>query len=159
MRIRSLSVADAPACDAIIESLPDWFGMQEGIDECARAVRSQAGLVCERNGRVIGFLTVIRPTPTTGNITWLAVHASERGTGAGTALVSRLIDDLAADGVHLLVVETLSDREDPGAEYAATRAFYLARGFTPAAELELHGPENPIQLMSMRLGTDEGPTR
>jgi rhodanese-related sulfurtransferase/GNAT superfamily N-acetyltransferase len=151
MDVRLLRPADAPACDAIIASLPEWFGMQEGIDECADAVRTQPGLVCERDGRVIGFLTVVRRSPVTAQISWLAVHADERGKGAGTALLDRLTDDLATDHVRLLLVETLSDREDPGPEYAATRAFYLARGFTPAAELDLY-PDNPIQLMSKALG-------
>lgn len=61
-----------------------------------------------------------------------------------------LVGRLAADGLSLLVVQTLSDREDPGPEHAATRAFYLPRGFLPAAELDLY-PDNPIQLMSRRL--------
>jgi ribosomal protein S18 acetylase RimI-like enzyme len=150
MPVRPLALADAQACDAIIASLPEWFGMQEGIEECARAVRTQPGLVFERNGRVIGFLTVARPSASTAQISWLAVHAEERGRGAGTALVERLTADLSSEGVRLLVVETLSDREDTGPEYAATRAFYLARGFSPAAELDLY-PDNPIQLMSLRL--------
>ena len=150
--VRSLEPADAPACDAIIASLPDWFGLDEGIRECAAAVRSEPGLVFERDGAVVGFLTVVRPTPVAAEISWLAVHADDRGHGAGTALVTTLIDDLAAEGtVRLLLVKTLSDREDPGPEYAATRAFYLARGFRPAAELDLFGPENPIQLMALRL--------
>lgn len=40
---------------------------------------------------------------------------------------------------------------DPGPEYAATRAFYLARGFRPMAELDIWGPENPCQLLGRRL--------
>ncbi len=147
-RIRPLDPADAPVCDVIIASLPDWFGLQEGIDECADAVRTQPGLVCERDGRVVGFLTVVRPSAVTAEISWLAVHANDRGDGVGTKLVERLVADLSGSGARLLLVKTLSDREDPGPEYAATRAFYLARGFTPAAELDLFGPENPIQLLS-----------
>ena len=151
-RVRPLEVADAPECDAIIASLPDWFGLDEGIRECAAAVRSEPGLVYERDGTVVGFLTVVRPSPVTAEISWLAVHANDRGRGAGTALVTRLVDDLTAEpGVRMLLVKTLSDRTDPGPEYAATRAFYLARGFRPAAELDLFGPENPIQLMALRL--------
>jgi N-acetylglutamate synthase-like GNAT family acetyltransferase len=146
--IRPLDPADAPTCDAIIASLPDWFGLQEGIDECAEAVRTQPGLVCERAGRVVGFLTVVRPSEVTAEISWLAVHADDRGSGAGTKLVEGLAADLGGTAVRLLLVKTLSDREDPGPEYAATRAFYLARGFQPAAELDLFGPENPIQLLS-----------
>jgi ribosomal protein S18 acetylase RimI-like enzyme len=153
MRVRPLALDDAPACDAIVASLPEWFGMQEGIDDCARAVRSEPGLVCERGGEVIGFLTIGRPTPAVAKITSLAVHADERHRGAGTALIERLVEDLD-DDVRLVAVETLSDRTDPGAEYAATRAFYLARGFRPAAELDLYpeDPENPIQLMTRRVG-------
>jgi ribosomal protein S18 acetylase RimI-like enzyme len=147
-RIRPLDPTDAPSCDAIIASLPDWFGLQEGIDECVKAVRTQPGLVCERDDRVVGFLTVVRPSDVTAEISWLAVHAGDRGNGMGTKLVEGLAADLSGTGVRLLLVKTLSDREDPGPEYAATRAFYLARGFRPAAELDLFGPENPIQLLS-----------
>jgi GNAT superfamily N-acetyltransferase len=151
-RVRPLDIADAPTCDAIVASLPDWFGLDEGIRECAAAVRSEPGLVYECDGAVVGFLTVVRPSAVTAEISWLAVHADHRGHGAGTALITRLIEDLAAEGgVRLLLVKTLSDREEPGPEYAATRAFYLARGFRPAAELDLFGPENPIQLMALRL--------
>ena len=47
-RVRTLERNDAAACDAIIASLPDWFGIPEGIRDCARDVRAQAGLVFER---------------------------------------------------------------------------------------------------------------
>src|SRR4029079_5105729 len=97
-RVRSLELADAPACDAIIASLPDWFGLDEGIRECAAAVRSEPGLVFERDGAVVGFLTVVRPTPVSAEISWLAVHADDRGHGARTALVTTLLDELAAAG-------------------------------------------------------------
>ena len=54
-------------------------------------------------------------------------------------------------------MKTLSDREgDPGPEYGATRAFYLARGFRPAAELDLWGPDNPCQLLARTLGPEVG---
>lgn len=148
--VRDLTLEDAEACDAIIASLPVWFGVEEGIRDCAEAVRHERGLVFDRDGSVIGFLTVVDLTPATSEITWMAVHADARGNGVGTALVEALVGRLAADGVSLLVVKTLSDREDPGPEYAATRAFYLARGFVPAAELDLF-PDNPIQLMSRRI--------
>jgi GNAT superfamily N-acetyltransferase len=139
---------DAETCDAIIASLPGWFGLEEGIRECARAVRTQAGLVSEVNGEITGFLTYVRHSPASAEITWMGVHAAERGRGIGTALMEQLVTSLSAAGARLLLVQTLSDREDPGPEYAATRAFYLAKGFRPAAELDLFGPENPIQLMS-----------
>ena len=45
--IRPLDPSDSTACDAIVASLPDWFGLEEGIRECAEAVRTQPGLVAE----------------------------------------------------------------------------------------------------------------
>jgi len=48
--IRPLEAADAEACDAIVASLPYHFGLEEGRRECAAAVRSQRGLVAEREG-------------------------------------------------------------------------------------------------------------
>ena len=152
MAVRELRIEDAPTCDAIMASLPEWFGLDEGLRMCSEAVRTQRGLVTEQGGAVVGFLTIERPSDRSAEISWLAVHRDARGRGAGTRLVDRLVSDLEREGgVRLLVVKTLSDRTDPGPEYAATRAFYLARGFRPAAELDLFGPENPIQLMARRI--------
>jgi GNAT superfamily N-acetyltransferase len=150
LTVRDLTLEDAEACDAIIASLPEWFGLDVGIRDCAEAVRRERGLVVERDGSVIGFLTVVERTPAMSEITWLAVRADLRGRGAGTQLVEALVGRLRSRSIRLLVVQTLSDREDPGPEYGATRAFYLSRGFAPAAELE-GTPDNPIQLMSRRL--------
>jgi GNAT superfamily N-acetyltransferase len=150
--IRSLdNDDDAVACDAIIASLPAWFGMEQGIRECATAVRTQPGLVAEVDGDVAGFLTLARPYPETPEISWLAVHARERRRGLGRALIETASDRLRACGDTLVVVKTLSDRIDPGREYAETRAFYLAMGFVPAVELDLY-PDNPIQLLVLPLG-------
>ena len=97
-----------------------------------------------------GFLTLARPYPQTPEISWLAVHARDRRRGLGKALIEAASEKLRADGDRLVVVKTLSDRIDPGPEYAETRAFYLAMGFVPVVELDLH-PDNPIQLMALPL--------
>jgi len=81
---------DSETCDAIIASLPGWFGLDEGIRECARAVRIQAGLVCDVNGEIGGFLTYVRHSPAAAEITWMGVHATQRGRGIGSALIEEL---------------------------------------------------------------------
>jgi GNAT superfamily N-acetyltransferase len=80
----------------------------------------------------------------------MAVHAGHRRRGIGRALVGALGDRLRAEGDRLVLVRTLSDRTDPGPEYAETRAFYLGLGFLPLAELDLF-PDNPIQLLGLPL--------
>ena len=147
MDVRELRPADARDCDAIVAGLPEWFGLPQGIRECAELVRTTPGFVAEVDGVVRGFLTRARRFRRTEEITWMAVDAGHRGTGLGTALLGALADDARRGGVRLLVVKTLSDREDPGPEYAATRAFYLARGFEPVAELDIWGPGNPCQML------------
>ena len=151
--IRPLDPSDAGTCDRIIASLPDWFGLEDGIRECARAVRTQPGLVAEVDREVRGFLTIARPYPHTPEISWLAVHARDRRRGLGRALITSLNDQLRTHGDRLVLVRTVSDRSDPGPEYAETRAFYLAMGFIPVAELDLDppDPENPIQLLALPL--------
>jgi ribosomal protein S18 acetylase RimI-like enzyme len=141
--IRPLGAADAEQCDAVIRSLPDWFGNDQGIAEAAAAVRAQAGFVSEVDGVVTGFLTWKRHHPDTAEITWLAVHRDHRGGGTGTALVEELVS--SAGALRYLTVKTLSAScEYP--PYDETRAFYRARGFTELIELDIWGPENPATL-------------
>ena len=127
--IRPLEVDDARACDAIIASLPDFFGLESGIRACAEAVRSEPGYVAaDDDGAVIGFLTIEHPFPLCAEISWMAVARERRAAGIGTALVEQMANDLRSAGMRLLLVMTSGDAQ----EYEPTRAFYRARGFLPA---------------------------
>ena len=149
--IRPFEPRDADACDAIVAGLPDWFGNADGIRQAAEAVRTHEGLAAEEDDELVGFLTLVHPYSTTSEISWMAMRRDHHRTGLGRALVDAAVDLVAARGVRLLTVKTLSDREDPGPEYAQTRAFYLAVGFVPVAELDIWGPENPCQLLAKPL--------
>ncbi len=145
---RPLGATDADACDAIVRGLPDWFGLESGIVDCAAAVRSQDGLVAElADGSVGGFLTWVRHFPETAEITWMAVAASEHRHGLGRALIDALAERLVAEDARLLLVKTLSANGD-SEHYDRTRAFYLAMGFLPLQEMpELWDAENPALLL------------
>ena len=147
--IRPLEVRDAGACDAIVAGLADWFGLEEGVREAATVVRTHEGFVADDGDGVVGFLTLAHPYPTTSEISWMAVRRDRHRTGVGTQLLEAAAELLRTRGVRLLTVKTLSDREDPGVEYAQTRAFYLGSGFVPVAELDIWGPRNPCQLLAM----------
>ncbi|MFI5048848.1 MAG: GNAT family N-acetyltransferase [Gaiellales bacterium] len=144
--IRPLAADDADACDAIIGGLPEWFGMDEGIAECAAAVRIQRGLVAEVDGAVVGFVTHRLHYPHAAELTWLAVSRGAQRQGHGRELVQALARDLTGAGVRHLTVRTLSDRSDDE-HYARTRAFYGATGFVPLLDLpELWDAENPAMV-------------
>lgn len=145
--IRPLRRADAEACDAIIRGLPDWFGLEAGIDECAAAVRSQGGFVAEDGGAVVGFVTHRPHYPGAAELTWLAVAGDDHRQGHGRALVDALCRELGGAGVLYLTVRTLSPRSDDEF-YGRTRAFYEAIGFTPLLDLpELWDEENPAMVL------------
>ncbi len=146
--IRPLAPDDAGRCDAIVLTLPLWFANDEGIRECAEAVRAQCGLIYVDEGVVIGFLTWKRHHPGSVEITWLAVAAEERGRGVGRALIEALVASSPAE--RWLTVKTLSVTADY-APYDATRAFYVACGFEPLQELAIWGPDNPATLYVRRL--------
>ena len=140
--IRPLAPADAEACDAVVLTLPYHFGHEGGRAECARAVRTQDGLVAVEEGEVVGFLTLVRHDPRSAEITWMAVHADRRRRGIGRRLIERAVDDLSQDGVELLSVLTMAESEPEEREtdnYADTRAFYRAFGFVALRELALEG--------------------
>lgn len=138
MQVRPLTAADAEACDAIVLSLPYHFGDEAGRADCARAVRTQPGLVVENEGgRPIGFCTYARHFETSSEITWLAVHADDRFHGAGTALVDALVSLLRSEGRRVLVALTVSATDGPDDienGYDATRAFYRSVGFVEARD-------------------------
>lgn len=159
IQIRPLQPADADRCDTIIQSLPAHFRKQEGIAVCAAAVRTGPGLVATLHGEVVGFLTIARPFPTTAEITWMTVEAAHRGHGLGGGLVARLLADLAAEGIDLVVLFTVaaSDPADRDGVYAATRAFYGRMGFRPACELPDRWPGNIALLLVRQVMTREVP--
>jgi GNAT superfamily N-acetyltransferase len=150
IRIRPLDAAtDAEACDAIIRGLPEWFGLDSGIRDCARAVRSESGLVAVDDAGVVGFLTYTTADDV-AEITWMGVGSDRRHRGAGRALIEALVERLRRDGVRRLLVKTLSARR-PYAPYAETRAFYRSLGFAEEQELDIWGPENPAVLLARDL--------
>ncbi len=73
------------------------------------------------------------------NLYFLAVRPADHGRGTGTDLVAyveSLLREAGEATARVLVVETSST-----GQYAATRAFYLARGFDEEARIrEYYGP-------------------
>jgi len=69
-------------------------------------------------------------TDRTFDLYWIAVHPAAQGHGGGSRLLTEVELRLSERGARLLVVETSSR-----SEYAATRGFYLARGYHEVARM------------------------
>lgn len=150
--IRRLRREDAPACDAILASLPYFFGDPDGVRDCAVAVRSQPGFVAEAGGAPAGFLTLLRHHPHSAEITWMAVEAGHRRAGIGRRLIDAAVDQSRTDGLAMLFVLTLGPSVPEEAEdnYSGTRAFYRAHGFVALRELGLRDWNDAAALILAR---------
>lgn len=134
------SAADATGCDAVIGSLPYFFGDEDGIREAAQAVRTQQGWVAADGDEILAFATTAPTFPRCLEITWLAVRAERRRSGMGRKLVEQVAAAALAEGIALLCVLTLGPSVDEtGVEdgYEGTRRFWQRVGFLPVKELSL----------------------
>lgn len=127
--------SDPAAVNRILRALPSWFGVEEAIRAYVRAAADKPGYVATQGGHVIGVALVQRHTPLSAELHLIAVCPEARGRGVGSSLVEAIETDLRHEGVRLLEVKTVGPSyRDEG--YAATRAFYEARGFVPLEELD-----------------------
>jgi GNAT superfamily N-acetyltransferase len=106
--IRPLEPADAEACDAVLATLPYFFGDPVGIRDCAEAVRSQRGWVAVEDDGVIGFVTVLPSSAARIEITLMAVRSGERKRGIGRQLMDAVVTAAGAEQVGFLPVKEIS---------------------------------------------------
>jgi GNAT superfamily N-acetyltransferase len=132
----------------VLAALPDWFGIEEAIH---RYVRDVAELPTFAVGRD-GFLALKLHTDAAAEIHVMGVRPGSHRRGIGTALLGAAEAFLRARGVEYLQVKTLGPSH-PSKHYAATRSFYVARGFRPLEEITaIWGEENPCLIMVKHLG-------
>jgi GNAT superfamily N-acetyltransferase len=144
--IRAIKSGDADICEAILRSLPDWFGIEESIVRYRREVEQFETYVAEIGGAIAGFLTVVQHKPHIAEIHVMAVRPQYHRQGIGRLLVSHIEQLLVERGTDYLEVKTLGP-SGPDEFYRRTREFYLAMGFAPIEETNLWGAENPCLIM------------
>lgn len=125
--VRVATVADVDGCVGVLARLPDFFtpdthaGVSEGL-------ANHRGWVAVEADAVVGFVLAETRYPEAAEITYAAVTPERRGSGIGTALVTRGLTDLWSAGVAVVEVKTL-DATAGYEPYVATRAFWERRGF------------------------------
>jgi ribosomal protein S18 acetylase RimI-like enzyme len=94
------------------------------------------------------------PTPgtvATSDLYWIVVDRDRQGGGIGSQLLGEVERRLTADGRRLVVVETSSRRD-----YAPTRGFYEARGYTRTATIpEYYAPGDDLVIYTKDLTTGD----
>ena len=149
--IRPLVAEDAAACEDLLRSLPEWFGIEESIVAYGKSIVDLETWVVGSSRAMVGFITLEQPYPESAEIHVMAVRADRHREGIGRGLVTHAERLLAKRGVNLLQVKTLGSSRT-NEFYARTRAFYHAMGFAPLEENNLWGEVNPCLIMVKCLG-------
>ncbi|MCI0331472.1 MAG: GNAT family N-acetyltransferase [candidate division Zixibacteria bacterium] len=148
--IRPLATGEASACERIMRSLPEWFGIEEAIIAYARAAEKMETYIAEAAGNPIGFVTMNQRSPVAAEIHAMAVRREYHGRGVGRGLVEHVEKLLIGRSIEYLQVKTLGpSRLDDN--YERTRGFYRRLGFQPLEENNLWGEVNPCLIMVKHL--------
>jgi GNAT superfamily N-acetyltransferase len=148
--IRAMDDGEADACEAILRSLPDWFGIEDAIVSYVKDLRTMETFVADVDSEVVGFLTLKAHFPASAEIHVMGVVETHHGRGLGRRLVEHAEALLRERGVQYLQVKTLAPSH-PDRHYARTRGFYEHLGFVPLEENELWGRTNPCLIMVKHL--------
>jgi ribosomal protein S18 acetylase RimI-like enzyme len=156
MRDAEVSIAGQRArpevVEALLRGLPEWFGIEEAIDEYVRRSATLPTYVASDAGTPVGVLVIEHHAATSAEMYVLAVHRDHHRAGIGRALVDQAERDLRASGTRFLQVKTLGPSH-PSPEYDATRRFYEALGYVGIEEhpSDVLWPGNPCLVMVKHL--------
>jgi ribosomal protein S18 acetylase RimI-like enzyme len=158
--VRNLTAADRSRIEAISRAVGLFREGEipvalEVFDGAAAGSADYLALGAEHDGRLAGWICW-GPTPCTlgtYDLYWMAVDPAVHGAGIGTALV-RAMERRLAGVARLIVVETAGR-----AEYAATRAFYEARGYRAASRIPdfyAPGDDQVVYVKALGAGGNSG---
>lgn len=146
---------DPEAVDRILRNLPAWFGIEEAIQAYVDRSARLPSCLATIGEEVVGVALVERHFPESAELHLIAVDPLHHGSGVGSALVSRIEDDVRADGARVLQVRTVGPSFD-NEEYAKTRQFYGAAGFVPLCEVDGLDWDGPTLILVKSLETCGG---
>jgi ribosomal protein S18 acetylase RimI-like enzyme len=133
--IEPLRTVDDGITEAILRSLPDWFGIEEAILMYIADATRDPTFVARAGGVVAGFITLRTHFPHAAEIHCMAVRPEFHRRGVGRAMVEFAATHLRSQGVRFMQVKTMGESK-PNREYDMTRRFYLSVGFTPIEEFK-----------------------
>ncbi|RLB51690.1 MAG: GNAT family N-acetyltransferase [Deltaproteobacteria bacterium] len=145
IKIRPIENDDIRSCLTILRSLSQWFGIEDAIVQYGQNLESLDGYVALQDDDIVGFIGLKRYRDVSVEIDVIGVDPNLRGTGIGTRLIE-VVESNFDMATQLFHTKTLAP-SNPDANYAETRAFWLARGFLPMDAHELWGTQNPCLVM------------
>ena len=130
MKIVGPNLKRASECEAVLRTLPMWFGIDHALLMYARESAVLPTFALSDGPALVGFLTLREHFPDAWDIHCIAIRADARGQGHGSRLLAHAEAWLRERAVRFLQVKTVAETS-PDPYYAQTREFYRRRGFTP----------------------------
>lgn len=128
-------------CDDILRALPSWFGIEAGIIDYVRQVRTMPFYAAFDSGRAVGFVAIKVHNTFTSEVCVMGVLKEYHRQGIGRKLIEHCEKYCAENKTEFLTVKTL-DRSRESKSYEKTRLFYQAVGFKPLEVFPLLWDEN-----------------
>jgi catechol 2,3-dioxygenase-like lactoylglutathione lyase family enzyme len=138
----------ADQCAALLATVPEWFGIPESNASYLRNLGILPSWVAVSEGQVLGAITLEEHFPASYEVHFMAVRRDHHRRGIGRALLSHVEKEARSRGARWLHVKTLAP-SDPDENYARTRAFYQALGFSLlfASDALFGDPGNPAVVL------------
>jgi GNAT superfamily N-acetyltransferase len=99
----------ASECEAVLRSLPMWFGIEHALLMYARDSAVMPTFALADGPILAGFLTLREHFPDAWDIHCIAIRADARGQGHGSRLLAHAEAWLKDRGVRFLQVKTVAE--------------------------------------------------
>lgn len=126
--------------EAILRSLPNWFGIEGSIIDYIESLKDTLFFVATIGEIPIGFISIKDHFESTSEIYVMGILKEYHRLGIGKKLISIVENELSSTK-KFLTVKTLSDSH-PDKYYKRTREFYKYIGFYPLEEFKTLWDEN-----------------
>jgi N-acetylglutamate synthase-like GNAT family acetyltransferase len=108
MELRGPQLRLESQCEAVLRSLPQWFGIEEALRMYVADTARLPTFALSEGDAVVAFMSLMQHFPESWEIHCVAVHSNARNRGHGTALLKHTEQWLAGQGVKYLQVKTVS---------------------------------------------------
>ena len=137
--------------NTILRKLPEWFGIEESIQEYVNTVYKYPFWAAFDKDNCIGFFSGKIHYNRTGDIYVCGIDPEYHGKGIGTLLYKELENYFIRNACDYVIVKTLSEK-NADTNYAKTRNFYKKIGFKELLTLtEMWDTNNPCLIMIKNL--------
>ena len=137
----------ASRCEPILRALPDWFGIEDSVDEYVACIDDLPTLIVTAGEADIGFLSLKLNGEHSADAYVLGVLDEHHRGGVGRAMFVAAERWLAGQGIRFLQVKTVGESHSC-VNYEKTRQFYMGIGFTELETFEtMHNWPCPCLIM------------